>query len=158
MNRGDIYFLGILFLATIIIGMLYMSYFKTIIEGFQKSIMNVLEDKIINTNNNSLAEYVLNPKNSINDTDKEKIFNYIDQIKNNLNNIYNDCSGNTCINVPQSKLLAINDIIDPSSGTLTNYINTSLTITNKPPLINFLQDTYDIIINTNINCENNLCS
>jgi hypothetical protein len=158
MNRKDIIFLGILFLEIIIIGILFMNYFKNVIEGFEKSIMDVFEQNITNTNNNSLAAYILNPSNSINDTDKEEIFKYIDEIKTKLNNIFNDCNGSKCINVQQSKLLEINNIIDPTSGTLTNYINTSSTIMNKPPLISFLQNTYDIIISTKIKCNNNLCT
>ena len=158
MNRRDIIFLGILFLAIIIIGMLYVGYFSNIIEGFAKSYIDKINETITDTSGNTLRTYILDPSNTtMTSIEKREIMNFILEIDSNISPIYINCQSNNCTNIPKSNLQIIQNIIDPTYGTLTNYINNS-TIIDKERLIYPLSIAYMSILDAQKDCSGNFCN
>jgi len=159
MNRRDIIFLGILFLIIIIIGMIYIDYVFNIIEGFPQSYVDNIHDTITGPSGNTLTTYILDTSNNpqLKANVSSEIMKFISEIDTNVLPIYDKCQNQNCTGVPHANLQIIQNIIDPSYGTLTNYINNSTDITNKNSLITPLTAAYPNILEAQKNCTNNLC-
>jgi hypothetical protein len=100
MNRRDIIFLGILFLVIIVIGMLYISYFIPLFEGFDKGILVDIQSQFFDS---SLGNIQMDISNNIKAEDKNTIISqYILPIGTDLSNILKSgyCNNNNCTNVP----------------------------------------------------------